>query len=155
MATDKQKPVVGSARSKKKEGVLKVFVFVIFYTKWFSCYIKLFEGMAVSVSKEGEPSEKSFVIARWGVLLPKELFFSLVVIQELQASQTDVLKLCPCKHSQEPKTIRAQEVTRSGPGTHMTVHSNRILGTHWEFEFLIQMPLDQPKRCRILFNHAI
>ncbi|XP_034521553.1 caspase-12-like isoform X1 [Ailuropoda melanoleuca] len=35
---------------------------------------------------------------------------SLTVIQELQASQTDVLKLCPCKHSQEPKTIRAQEI---------------------------------------------
>ncbi|XP_045653618.1 caspase-12-like isoform X1 [Ursus americanus] len=35
---------------------------------------------------------------------------SLTVIQELQASQMDVLKLCPCKHSQEPKTIRAQEI---------------------------------------------
>lgn len=59
----------------KRKRVLKVFVFVIFYTKWFSCYIKLFEGMAVSVSKEGEPSEKSFVTASGGCSSLKSYFF--------------------------------------------------------------------------------
>ncbi|XP_044113685.1 caspase-12-like isoform X1 [Neovison vison] len=35
---------------------------------------------------------------------------SLTVIQEIQASSMDMVKICPCKHSQEPKTVRVQEV---------------------------------------------
>ncbi|XP_030879495.1 caspase-12-like isoform X1 [Leptonychotes weddellii] len=35
---------------------------------------------------------------------------SLTVIQEIQASQVDVLKLCPCKHSQGLKTVRVHEI---------------------------------------------
>ncbi|XP_004416542.1 PREDICTED: caspase-12-like [Odobenus rosmarus divergens] len=35
---------------------------------------------------------------------------SLTVIQEIQASQVDVLKLCPCKHSQGLKTVRLHEI---------------------------------------------
>ncbi|XP_059274430.1 caspase-12-like isoform X1 [Mustela nigripes] len=32
------------------------------------------------------------------------------VIQEIQDSSMDMVKICPCKHSQEPKTVRVQEV---------------------------------------------
>ncbi|XP_044933446.1 caspase-12 isoform X3 [Mustela putorius furo] len=35
---------------------------------------------------------------------------SLTVIQEIQDSSMDMVKICPCKHSQEPKTVRVQEV---------------------------------------------
>lgn len=41
------------------------------------CYIKLFEGMAVSVFKNESPVKRYLYVQGWGVLLPQELFFSL------------------------------------------------------------------------------
>ncbi|XP_022368889.1 caspase-12-like isoform X2 [Enhydra lutris kenyoni] len=35
---------------------------------------------------------------------------SLTVIQEIEASSMDMVEICPCKHSQEPKTVRVHEV---------------------------------------------
>ncbi|XP_047547388.1 caspase-12-like isoform X4 [Lutra lutra] len=35
---------------------------------------------------------------------------SLTIIQEIQASSMDMVEIFPCKHSQEPKTVRVHEV---------------------------------------------
>ncbi|XP_032212735.1 caspase-12-like isoform X13 [Mustela erminea] len=60
--------------------------------------------------EESESSESSSLTENEDEESESSESSSLTVIQEIQDSSMDMVKICPCKHSQEPKTVRVQEV---------------------------------------------
>lgn len=118
-----QKCTAGPVRSRKKsggEGSTHAFASVVLTMKWFS-YIKLFGGMAVSISKEGDPP-KSCLIGRQCTLLLNEYFFflfSLLAPQEIQAAQPECnVKLCTRDDFDEIRTAMADHVICFRIGRH-------------------------------------
>uniref|UniRef100_M3Y4Q2 Caspase-12-like n=1 Tax=Mustela putorius furo TaxID=9669 RepID=M3Y4Q2_MUSPF len=73
--------------------------------KWW--YLTSF-GARVKKTMDGR--EELELRAQGESLRHEESYFFLSVIQEIQDSSMDMVKICPCKHSQEPKTVRVQEV---------------------------------------------